>query len=70
MMAAMPKLLMASTRPRPRGRGVLSVGVNKGLPTQLLQRGRARAGAEWLLTFAQKQTNSKLQRGRARAGAE
>ena len=43
-----PKLIMTSTGPRPRGRGMAAT-TSSPTPSTSLQRGRARAGAEWVV---------------------
>ena len=60
----------ASTGPRPRGRG-MNNGTYTHTCTAGLQRGRARAGAEWPKKSGKLSARVRLlQRGRARAGAE
>ena len=59
----------ASTGPRPRGRGMVPKPPQLNLDIKL-QRGRARAGAEWIAPWTSPSSIQMLQRGRARAGAE
>ena len=60
----------ASTGPRPRGRGMVSELTTRNPLQTTLQRGRARAGAEWGVVLSRLTPRMTLQRGRARAGAE
>ena len=60
----------ASTGPRPRGRGMQPPSQSIRRQHRWLQRGRARAGAEWQLALTTVRRRLGLQRGRARAGAE
>ena len=63
-------MAVASTGPRPRGRGMTIRSEVISSSQTLLQRGRARAGAECSPKRNPRQTPRRLQRGRARAGAE
>ena len=65
------ELHTASTGPRPRGRGMCKGSLVFLVLTCMLQRGRARAGAECTTILARAlNLPPSLQRGRARAGAE
>ena len=61
---------LASTGPRPRGRGMVMPADHSQTRAMSLQRGRARAGAEWSRPILANDAVKLLQRGRARAGAE
>ena len=65
------RLRLASTGPRPRGRGIIAFAM-MAARANALQRGRARAGAEFTGCGRSRSTplTAQLQRGRARAGAE
>ncbi len=65
------QLAAASTGPRPRGRGMMLRAKADDPQLMVLQRGRARAGAECEAASIGRISRSlALQRGRARAGAE
>ncbi len=68
--AGHPSVQRASTGPRPVGRGEVTSAPLADTTAAVLQRGRARLGAESTVNLHGEFDNHALQRGRARVGAE